>query len=117
MPGWSVDGMDVRAVERATHQAITAIRGGGGPCFLEYRTYRFRAHSMYDPDLYRDPEEVAAWRRARPDPALSAELQDRGLLDDAGLVAHRDEIAAEIDRAVASRRAPRWSRSRTSSGS
>jgi pyruvate dehydrogenase E1 component alpha subunit len=101
MPGWSVDGMDVRAVRGATHRAMTAIRGGGGPVLIEYRTYRFRAHSMYDPDLYRDPEEVETWRRRDPIVALSAELQDRGLLDEAGLVALETEIGAEIDQAVA----------------
>jgi pyruvate dehydrogenase E1 component alpha subunit len=45
--------------------------GGGGPVFVEYETYRFRAHSMYDPDLYRDPAEVAAWKERDPIPASS----------------------------------------------
>ncbi|HVS68613.1 MAG TPA: thiamine pyrophosphate-dependent enzyme, partial [Mycobacteriales bacterium] len=53
MPAWPVDGMDVRAVEHATALAADAVRGGGGPHFLELRTYRFRAHSLYDPDRYR----------------------------------------------------------------
>jgi pyruvate dehydrogenase E1 component alpha subunit len=101
MPGWSVDGMDVHAVRRATDRAVTAIRGGGGPVLVEYRTYRFRAHSMYDPDLYRDPDEVEAWRRRDPIVALSAELQDRGLLDEAGLTTLEAEIATEIDEAIA----------------
>jgi pyruvate dehydrogenase E1 component alpha subunit len=100
MPGWSVDGMDPLAVERATHQAITAIRGGGGPCFLEYRTYRFRAHSMYDPDLYRDPEEVASWRERDPIPTLTAALREQGALDDDEVKRIEDEISAEIDRAI-----------------
>ena len=51
MAPWSVDGMDVLAVEDATRHAADRIRAGGGPCFLELRTYRFRAHSMYDPEL------------------------------------------------------------------
>jgi pyruvate dehydrogenase E1 component alpha subunit len=101
MPGWSVDGMDVRAVRRATQHATTAIRAGGGPVLVEYRTYRFRAHSMYDPDLYRDPAEVEAWRRRDPIVALSTELQDRELIDEAGLVALEAEIGAEIDEAIA----------------
>jgi pyruvate dehydrogenase E1 component alpha subunit len=105
MPGWSVDGMDVRAVRRATQQAVTSIRGGGGPVLLEYRTYRFRAHSMYDPDLYRDPEEVEAWRRRDPIVALSQELQDRGVLDEADLGALETRIDAEIDEAIAFGRA------------
>ena len=64
MPAWSVDGMDVLAVEAAARRAAEAIRGGGGPHFLEFRTYRFRAHSMYDPELYREKSEVEVWKNA-----------------------------------------------------
>ncbi len=70
MPAWTVDGMDVLAVRDATDRALTAIRGSGGPVFLELQTYRFRAHSMFDPDLYRDRAEIEQWRAARPDPCL-----------------------------------------------
>ena len=52
IPAWSVDGMDVAEVTRATQRALAAIRSGGGPMFIEFQTYRFRAHSMFDPDLY-----------------------------------------------------------------
>ncbi len=74
MPAWSVDGMDVLAVEDAARRAADAVRGGGGPHFLEFRTYRFRPHSMYDPELYREKAEVEAWKatgpaRAVPPPA------------------------------------------------
>ena len=59
MPAWEVDGMDVLAVEDAAREAAAeAVRAGGGPHFLELRTYRFRAHSMYDPDRYRDKAEI-----------------------------------------------------------
>ena len=51
----------------AARRAALAVRGGGGPCFLELRTYRFRAHSMYDPELYRTKEEIERWKAARPD--------------------------------------------------
>ncbi len=47
-------------------EAVDVVRGGGGPCFLELRTYRFRAHSMYDPELYRSKEEVAEWKTRDP---------------------------------------------------
>src|SRR5512141_1667424 len=46
VPAWSVDGMDVLAVARSAEAAVAAVRGGGGPLFLEAKTYRFRAHSM-----------------------------------------------------------------------
>jgi pyruvate dehydrogenase E1 component alpha subunit len=101
MPAWTVDGMDVLAVERAARQAIDGVRGGGGPYFLELRTYRFRAHSMYDAELYRSKEEVARWRERDPIPALERVLRDAGWLDDAGLAALEAELAAELEAAVA----------------
>jgi pyruvate dehydrogenase E1 component alpha subunit len=101
VPSWKVDGMDVLAVEEGTRRAVTAIRGGGGPVFVEYETYRFRAHSMYDPDLYRDPAEVAAWKERDPIPALVARLRDLGHLDDEALQAMEAEVGTEVDEAVA----------------
>jgi len=66
MPGWAVDGMDVLAVEQAARRAIDGIHAGNGPHFLELRTYRFRAHSMYDPDRYRDKAEIEHWKKRDP---------------------------------------------------
>ena len=63
MPSWPVDGMDVLAVEQAARHAAEAVRAGGGPHFLELRTYLFRAHSMYDPDRYRNKAKVEKWKR------------------------------------------------------
>ncbi|MFI5317083.1 MAG: pyruvate dehydrogenase (acetyl-transferring) E1 component subunit alpha [Myxococcota bacterium] len=99
MPAWSVDGMDVLAVEEAARRAVTAVRGGG-PLFLELRTYRFRAHSMFDPQLYRDKSEVESWKRRDPIPAFAALAQASGALraDDAARL--EEEAAAEIERAV-----------------
>lgn len=54
MPSEAVDGMDVIAVEAATQRLAAQVRSGGGPALLECRTYRFRAHSMFDAQLYRD---------------------------------------------------------------
>jgi pyruvate dehydrogenase E1 component alpha subunit len=98
---WTVDGMDVEAVEDAARRAALAIRAGDGPCFLEVRTYRFRAHSMYDPELYREREEVERWKERDPILAIQARLQARGLLDDAAMAALEASVAAEIDEAVA----------------
>ena len=53
-----VDGMDVVAVEAASREAIAQIRETGRPVFLECRTYRFRAHSMFDAQLYREKAEI-----------------------------------------------------------
>jgi pyruvate dehydrogenase E1 component alpha subunit len=101
MPAWSVDGMDVLAVEKSAHRAAEAMRAGGGPHFLELRTYRFRAHSMYDPELYREKAEVEAWKER--DPLVLWEQQQRrlGFIDDAALAAAEAEVTAEIDAAVA----------------
>ncbi|WP_433493064.1 pyruvate dehydrogenase (acetyl-transferring) E1 component subunit alpha [Nocardia grenadensis] len=101
MVSWPVDGMDVEAVGAATRRAVASIRGGGGPCFLELRTYRFRAHSLYDADRYRDKAEIERWKARDPIPRLSAELRASGDLDEAGLTALEDAVAAELDEAVA----------------
>jgi pyruvate dehydrogenase E1 component alpha subunit len=101
MPAWAVDGMDVLAVEDAAARAIDAVRTGGGPHFLELQTYRFRAHSMYDPERYRDKEEVERWKERDPIRLLDAELRARGILQDPELEAIEHDAAAEIDDAVA----------------
>lgn len=100
MVAWAVDGMDVEAVAEATRRAVAQVRGGGGPCFLELRTYRFRAHSMYDPDRYRDKSEIEQWKRADPIPALTGRLLSSGTLTDADLRRWSAEIGAEIEAAI-----------------
>jgi pyruvate dehydrogenase E1 component alpha subunit len=100
IPAEAVDGMDVLAVAGATDGAVAAIRGGGGPRFLEYRTYRFRAHSMYDPELYRSKAEVEEWRRRDPVPVYTERLKRDGVLSDADLQRLEAAIAAELDDAI-----------------
>lgn len=101
IPAWSVDGMDVEAVAHAAAEQAAMVRGGGGPCFLEAKTFRFRAHSMYDPDLYRTKEEIARWVERDPIPLQIARLRDAGLLDDEALAAIETDAADELDDAVA----------------
>jgi pyruvate dehydrogenase E1 component alpha subunit len=101
VPAWPVDAMDVVAVERAAARAVTAVRNGGGPHFLELRTYRFRAHSMFDPERYRDKAEVRAWRERDPIDLLVDRLRTEGALDDGALAAMEDRVAAEVEEAVA----------------
>jgi pyruvate dehydrogenase E1 component alpha subunit len=100
LPGEAVDGMDVLAVEAAVARTVAAIRGGGGPSLLEARTYRFRAHSMYDPELYRSQDEVELWKRRDPIALLAARAREEGLLADADLAELEAAVAAEIDAAV-----------------
>jgi pyruvate dehydrogenase E1 component alpha subunit len=101
LPASTVDGMDVLAVETAVAEAVAGIRGGGGPRFLELATYRFRAHSMFDAELYRDKAEVERWKLHGPIVTFSAALRAAGMLDDARQAAIDAEITAEIDAAVA----------------
>ncbi|HUI01997.1 MAG TPA: pyruvate dehydrogenase (acetyl-transferring) E1 component subunit alpha [Acidimicrobiales bacterium] len=101
MPSWDVDGMDVAAVEDGARLACEAIRDGGGPHFLEMRTYRFRAHSMYDSDRYRDKDEIERWKERDPITALSTALGATGALDEGDLDRMESEIDAEIDDAIA----------------
>jgi pyruvate dehydrogenase E1 component alpha subunit len=104
MRSWSVDGMDVAAVRDAARRAVDTARDGSGPCFLELRTYRFRAHSMYDADRYRDKDEVALWRERDPITLLAAALRVEGVVDDAALAAIDADVATEIDEALATAR-------------
>lgn len=101
LPAWPVDGMDVLAVERAARHAAEMVRGGAGPGFLELRTYRFRAHSMYDPELYRERAEVDEWRQRDPITLFSEQLRTADALDDATLATMEGEVASEIDEAIA----------------
>ncbi|MGZ4306442.1 MAG: pyruvate dehydrogenase (acetyl-transferring) E1 component subunit alpha [Solirubrobacteraceae bacterium] len=101
MTSWSVDGMDVLAVEDATRKAAAEVRDGSRPCFLELRTYRFRAHSMYDPDLYRTKEEIERFKEHDPIPALIKRLRAEGLLGDEDVDALERSIAEEIEQAIA----------------
>ena len=100
LTSWPVDGMDVLAVEKASRRAVDRIRNGGGPCFLELRTYRFRAHSMYDPDRYRDKAEVARWRERDPIELLARTMADAGELTAADREALVAEVTAEVEAAV-----------------
>jgi pyruvate dehydrogenase E1 component alpha subunit len=101
VPAWTVDGMDVEAVADAAHRAALEVRGGGGPVFLELRTYRYRAHSMYDPDRYRDKAEIDRWRERDPIDTLVGRLRDDGTLDDEQMAALEADVASEVDAAVA----------------
>ncbi|HLA29632.1 MAG TPA: pyruvate dehydrogenase (acetyl-transferring) E1 component subunit alpha [Pseudomonas sp.] len=97
----AVDGMDVVAVHQAARQAVEQVRAGLGPYFLELRTYRFRAHSMFDPELYRDKAEVAKWQERGPIHSYSARLKAQGLLDEAQFLALDSAVSAEVEAAVA----------------
>lgn len=96
-----VDGMDPQTVALATRRALRSIRDGGGPYFLELRTYRFRAHSLYDADRYRDKSEIDRWRERDPIPALATELLACGACAESDLRNWEAAIETELDDAVA----------------
>jgi len=96
----AVDGMDILAVEAAAKDAADFVRRGNGPFLLELRTYRFRAHSMADPDLYRAKDEIEEWKKRDPIVLFEARLREWKLLDESELARVEAEVAAEIDAAV-----------------
>lgn len=108
MPAWEVDGMDVLAVEGAARKAIESVRSGGGPHFLELRTFRFRAHSMFDPELYRSKEEVEVWKERDPIELFKRRLITDGGLTEDDLAALESDVAEEIEAAVAFAEAGTW---------
>jgi pyruvate dehydrogenase E1 component alpha subunit len=100
IPSEAVDGMDVQAVEKAARRAADSVRRGEGPRFLELRTYRFRAHSMYDSDRYRDREEIEGWKQRDPIELFRQRGRVEGWLGEADLEGIEREVAAEIEQAV-----------------
>lgn len=101
IPAVQVDGMDVVAVEAAAAKAAAHIRSGGGPFFLECRTYRFRAHSMFDAQLYREKAEVEEWKQRGPLVRFIEWMEAADMLKPEEREAMEAEIAAEIAEAVA----------------
>jgi pyruvate dehydrogenase E1 component subunit alpha len=99
----AVDGMDVVAVETAARRAAQIVREDVHPYFLENRTYRFRAHSMFDPELYRSKEEIERWKERDPIRLLAQRLEGA-----ADLGAIETALEAELDDAVAFAEAGHW---------
>ena len=107
IPAWPVDGMDVLACEDAARKAVE-VCAAAGPYFLEFRTYRFRAHSMYDPQLYRAKQEVEEWKLRDPIALFETRLRELSLISDDDLKPIEDEVAAEIVKAVEFAEAGTW---------
>jgi pyruvate dehydrogenase E1 component alpha subunit len=91
--------MDVAAVRDMTRKAVAHVRSGEGPMFVEFRTYRFRAHSMFDAELYRSRAEVDEWKQRDPIALLTARASDAGLALDVEAIER--EVAAELQAAIA----------------
>ena len=108
VPTLKVDGMDVVAVHEATVRAAEQVRGGRGPVFVEFQTYRFRAHSMFDAELYRDKREVEEWKTRGPIHTYSARLKAQGMLAEEQFLEIDRAAIEEVDQAVAFAEAGTW---------
>jgi len=104
----AVDGMDVVAVEAAGRRALATIRETGKPYFLECRTYRFRPHSMFDAQLYRDKAEVEEWKAKGPIVRFQGWAEQNGLVHPEDMARIQAEVEAEIAAAVAFAEAGTW---------
>ena len=108
LPAEAVDGMNPIAVEAAARRAVESVRAGKGPSFLECRTYRFRAHSMFDAQLYRTREEVEAWKLRDPIVRMQAWLEENHMLSAEELAQIEADVDAEVEDAVAMAEAGSW---------
>ena len=98
--GTSVDGMDVMAVLAAADKAIKYIRKEQKPYFLECQTYRYRAHSMFDPERYRSKQEVQEWKKKDPISTYTNQLKKEQLLTDEEIREMNEQVAKEVKAAV-----------------
>ncbi|PHJ21125.1 pyruvate dehydrogenase complex subunit pdh-e1alpha [Cystoisospora suis] len=98
--GLEVDGMDVLAVRGAARRAIDRARRGEGPTLIEALTYRFRGHSVADPDEMRAPKQKEAWVVRDPIKAWEEELKRLGYANDETIAATRSKVKALVDDAV-----------------
>lgn len=108
MTAVSIDGMDVLAVERDTKRVVDGIRASGLPAFVEFRTYRFRAHSMFDAELYRDKEEVERWKQRDPIATYLSRMIEAGTLEEADMEHADAKVQKELAEAVAFAEAGTW---------
>jgi pyruvate dehydrogenase E1 component alpha subunit len=103
-----VDGMDVAATHQAARRARAQVRETLAPVFVEFQTYRFRAHSMFDPELYREKSEVEEWKKRGPIHNFSARLKAEGKLTEAQFLEIDAAVMREVDAAVAFAEAGTW---------
>ncbi len=100
MPNSSVNGMDVLAVRAAAQDALGTVRESGTPYFLEIVTYRYRGHSMGDPERYRDSEEIERWRKDDPITVYRSQLIADGHFNAAALAEQEARVEQDIQEAI-----------------
>lgn len=99
MQARQIDGMDVLEVRDATREAVGHIRQGQGPFFMEAMTYRFRGHSMADPEEYRDKAEEEQWRHRDPIDTFRQHALTEGMLSEEDVQAIDQEVEQVLDEA------------------
>lgn len=102
------DGMDVLAVEQATKEAVEKIKTTGKPYFLVCNTYRFRAHSMFDAELYRDKSEVEEWKKSDPIPKLQQQMLNENAVTQKDIDEITKRVEEEVQKAVDFAEAATW---------
>lgn len=100
IPNERVDGMDIMAVRAAALKAMEFIRSGKGPYFLEILTYRYRGHSMGDPERYRETEEIKKWQENDPIGIYRKYLTKEKLAKEKELDEIDDQVVEEVQAAV-----------------
>ncbi len=100
IPASQVDGMDVLAVRKAAEKILPQVRDGNGPYFLEVLTYRFRGHSMGDPERYRHQDEVHCWQENDPIGIYQKFLEKNNLVSIEDLAAQNKLAFTEVDKAI-----------------
>ncbi|HLO44791.1 MAG TPA: pyruvate dehydrogenase (acetyl-transferring) E1 component subunit alpha [Leadbetterella sp.] len=100
MPAEPVDAMDVEIVHEAVGRAAERARKGDGPTFLEFKTYRFRGHSMSDPQKYRTKEEVAEWKQRDPIELIKDRILSQKIASEEELNTIDAKIKTQVDQAV-----------------
>ncbi|WP_026998688.1 pyruvate dehydrogenase (acetyl-transferring) E1 component subunit alpha [Eisenibacter elegans] len=100
MPAAPVDGMNVEAVHTAVAEAAARARAGEGPTLLEFRTYRYKGHSMSDPAKYRSKDEVEEYKQLDPIEQVRKTILDKKIATEADLKAIDDQIKIEVEESV-----------------
>ena len=100
MPNSRVDGMDIMAVRQASREAIERVRSGQGPYFLEAITYRYRGHSMGDPERYRQADEIRKWQENDPIGIYRGYLTAQKIASEAELDQIDEQVGVEVQQAV-----------------
>lgn len=100
MANGRVDGMDIMAVREASRQALEQVRSGQGPYFLEVITYRYRGHSMGDPERYRQSDEIRKWQENDPIGIYRGYLTGQKIASEEELDQIDSQVGDEVQQAV-----------------